>query len=311
MKTLMLNYPVTTLDGTELYAAGAELSEKTIQEARKQHPQPAGEYAYLLKHGSVFNDMLDMMSQPPYSAIYANPADRDAVLALMKNRRVQPIVLESLDYFRRKDIYTYRHALMVFALSILLARHLAVPGLDLEQEIMAAGPSHDLGKTSIPLSILSKSTALTAEERRHLEHHTTAGFALLAWADGDMNAPAARISRDHHERPDGTGYPAGKKLSDLLVEIIAACDIYDALVSLRPYRAASFENRTALEELTELANNNSLSREIIQSLVALNRRGRPSAQTCVVSMERRGTPPADNLYGVTIPEPVAPAPHKS
>ena len=311
MKALILNYPVRTLDGIELFAAGSELSEETIQEARKQHPPGKREYSYLLKHGSVFNDMLDLMAQPTYSAIYAGPTDRDTILALLKNCRVQPIVLASLDYFRRKDLYTYRHALMVFALSIMLARHLALPGLDLEQEIIAAGPTHDLGKTCIPLSILTKSTALTLSDRRYLEHHTAAGFALLAWYSGDMHAPAARIARDHHERFDGSGYPSGIHLRDVLVEIIAVCDIYDALVSLRPYRLTSFDNRTALEELTELADSNALRREIVQSLVALNRRSRPSAQACVVSLERRGTPPADNLYGVTVPEPGAPPPHKS
>jgi HD-GYP domain-containing protein (c-di-GMP phosphodiesterase class II) len=311
MKALILNYPVTTLDGFELFVAGSELSEETIQQARKRHAPRSGEYAFFLKHGSVFNDMLDLMAQPPYSAIYAGPADRDTILALLKSCRVHPIVLASLDYFRRKDLYTYRHALMVFALSIMLARHLAVPGLDLEQEIIAAGPTHDIGKTCIPLPILTKGTALTAGERSYLEHHTTAGFALLAWAGGDVNAPAARIARDHHERSDGSGYPSRIELRDMLVEIIAACDIYDALVSMRPYRSASFDNRTALEELTDLADSNCLRREIIQALIALNRRSRPSAQTCVVSMERRGTPPAENLYGVTVPEPGAPAPHKS
>ena len=58
--------------------------------------------------------------------------------------------------------------------------------------------------------------------------------------------------------------------------------------------------RTALEELTKLAGKNYLNREIIQLLVALNRKNKPDAKTCVVSLERRGTPPAENNYGVTV-----------
>ncbi len=309
MLAFKLTYPVRTLDGTELFAAGSSLSEEAIQNARRKCPPPPAAYHFLLKHGSVFNDMLDLMGQPPYNTIYTHSGERDAIMALMKQSRVQPIVLESLDYFRRKDPYTYRHALMVFALSILLTRHLGVPGKNLEQEILNAGPTHDLGKTCVPIPILSKSDALTVAERRHLEHHSAAGFALLAWYSGNLNSPAARIARDHHERSDGTGYPKGIKLNDLLVEIIAACDIYDALVSPRPYRSSSFDNRTALEELTELAGKNFLRREIIQALVALNRRDRPRAETCVVSLERRGTPPADNRYGITIPEPAQPPKH--
>jgi HD-GYP domain-containing protein (c-di-GMP phosphodiesterase class II) len=241
-----------------------------------------------------------MMGQPPYNIIFGDTGERETVLALLAGSRVQPMVLESLDYFQQFDCNTYRHALMVFALTLLLARHLAIPGRDLVQEILSAGPTHDLGKICVPLPILRKSTPITASERRHLKHHTVAGFALMAWFSGDVHAPAARIARDHHERCNGTGYPGGKKLNDILVEIIAACDIYDALISPRPYRPVSFDNRTALEELTELAGKNYLSGEIIQLLVALNRKNKPSAKTCVVSLERRGTPPAENNYGVTI-----------
>jgi HD-GYP domain-containing protein (c-di-GMP phosphodiesterase class II) len=309
MQALVLGYPVHTPDGKEVFPAGTLLSEDAILEAKKKYPPPAPEHRPLLKHGSVYVDLLDLMSQPPYSAIYNHDGDRDMVLGLIKQSRTPVFVLHSLDYFRQKDLYTYRHALMVFALSILLARHLATPGLDLEQVIINAGPTHDIGKLCVPLHILSKSSPLTVSERRHLEHHTTAGFALLAWSNGTSDTPAARIARDHHERSNGTGYPSGKKLQDILVEIIAACDIYDALVSTRPYRPASFDNRTALEELTELAEKNYVRREIIQTLVALNRRTRPSPQACVVSLERRGTPPADNHYGITIPDPSTP--HKT
>lgn len=300
MKTLRLHYPVYTLNGKELFAAGSMLSHEAFQEVRLKHPPLPPSYSPLLQHGSVFNDLQDMMGQPPYSTIYGDTGDREAVLALLASSRVQPIVLDSLDYFRRVDLNTYRHALMVFALSLLLARHLAIPGRDLEQEILSAGPTHDLGKICVPLPILRKSAPITVSERRHLEHHTVAGFALLVWNSGNEHAHAAQIARDHHERSNGTGYPGGKKLNDILVEVIAACDIYDALTSPRPYRSTSFDNRTALEELTDLTDKNYLSGEIIQLLVALNRSDRPRADTCIVSLERRGTPPAENNYGVTV-----------
>jgi len=300
MQTLKLHYPVHTLDGKELFAAGSMLSHEAFQEARLQNPPPSSAQHALLQHGSVFNDLQEMMAQPPYSTIYGDTDDREAVLALLAGSRVQPIVIDSLDYFQRFDLNTYRHTLMVFALSLLLARHIAVPGRNLVQEILSAGPTHDLGKICVPVPILCKSAPITVSERRLLEHHTIAGFALLAWYSGDEHTPAARIARDHHERCNGTGYPGGTKLNDMLVEVIAACDLYDALISPRPYRPISFDNRTALEELTELAGKNYLNGEILKLLVSLNRSDRPRADTCIVSLERRGTPPAENNYGVTV-----------
>jgi HD-GYP domain-containing protein (c-di-GMP phosphodiesterase class II) len=302
MKTLKLHYPVHTLNGKEIFAAGSVLTHETIQEARKKYPPPPTTTQSLLKHGSVLNDLQDMIGQPPYSTVYSNKEDRSAVLTLMERSQVQPIVLDSLDYFHRYDINTYRHALMVFALSLLLTRHLTMPRRDLVQEILSAGPTHDIGKTCVPIAILSKSTPLTVNERRHLEHHTAAGFALLAWDNDDARAPAPQIARNHHERSNGTGYPEGKRLNNILVEVIAACDIYDALISPRPYRSSSFDNRTALEELTELAEKNCLNTKVLQTLIALNRHNRPKADDCVISLEKRGTPPADNNYGITIDE---------
>jgi HD-GYP domain-containing protein (c-di-GMP phosphodiesterase class II) len=300
VQPIKIHYPVRTLDGTALFAAASELTHEAIQTARKNYPPPDPAYHALLKHGSIFNDLQDLIATPPYRTIYSDVTDRNAVLARITSTRVNPMVLESLDYFRRVDLNTYRHALMVFALSILLARHLSIPDRGLEQEILSAGPTHDMGKICVPVPILSKSTPLTKTERRQLEHHAAAGFGLLAWHNGDADSPAARIARDHHERSNGTGYPRGIKLNDILVEIIAACDIYDALISPRPYRTTSFDNRTALEELTELAGKNYLRGEIIQMLIALNRKSRPTPKACVVSLERRGTPPADNYYGVTV-----------
>lgn len=92
----------------------------------------------------------------------------------------------------------------------------------------------------------------------------------------------------------------GIPLSDRLVEIIGACDVYDALISPRPYRSAPYDNRTALEEITDMATRGEFDWEVVQSLVAFNRRDRPPYERCVVSKEKRGTPPADNVYGVIL-----------
>jgi HD-GYP domain-containing protein (c-di-GMP phosphodiesterase class II) len=145
---------------------------------------------------------------------------------------------------------------------------------------------------------LKKSTPLTRAERNILEHHTLAGFVLLSYFLQDSMSFAARVAREHHERRDGSGYPLGISLSNRMVEIISACDVYDALLSSRPYRLASYDNRTALEEITEMAHQGKLSWELVQTLVSFNRQDRSNFEECKVSTEKRGTPPAGNLYGI-------------
>ena len=87
-----------------------------------------------------------------------------------------------------------------------------------------------------------------------------------------------------------------------MVEIIAACDVYDALLSPRPYRPTAYDNRTALEEITEMAQMGKLSWEVVKALVSHNRKDKPPFQECQVSTEKRGTPPEDNMYGVVVEE---------
>lgn len=165
-----------------------------------------------------------------------------------------------------------------------------------------AGQVHDIGKICVPLKVLKKSNPLTRTDRGILEHHALAGFVLLSYLLQDSRSFAAQIAKEHHERRDGSGYPLGILLKDRMVEIICACDIYDALLSSRPYRLTPYENRTALEEITEMARGGKLSWEVVQTLVSYNRKDKPHFEKCRVSSEKRGTPPANNLYGIIVDE---------
>ncbi len=133
-----------------------------------------------------------------------------------------------------------------------------------------------------------------------LEHHAAAGYILLCYHLKDKNNLVARVALNHHERRNGAGYPEGIKQTDRLIEIVAVCDIYDALVSRRPYRAAPYDNRTALEEITLLAEKGEISWEALNALISHNRRKKPHYSRVIAFMEKRGVPPPKNVYGVTV-----------
>jgi HD-GYP domain-containing protein (c-di-GMP phosphodiesterase class II) len=207
-------------------------------------------------------------------------------------------VKEALDYFRENDFHTYRHSLMVFALATLLSKRL-LPDYRKRIQHATAGPSHDLGKICVPLNILMKSDPLTREERNILFQHSVAGYVLLCFYTKDIDNFSAKVARDHHELRDGSGYMRGVKLNDPLVEIFAVSDIYDALISPRPFRPVSFDNRTALEEVVAMAQRGQISWDVVQTLVSLNRKDKPDLRTFALSQEKRGTPPPENFYGKT------------
>ncbi|UCH97092.1 MAG: hypothetical protein JSV88_09640 [Candidatus Aminicenantes bacterium] len=75
-------------------------------------------------------------------------------------------------------------------------------------------------------------------------------------------------------------------------------DIYDALISPRPYRPSSYDNRTALEEICQKANKGELNWDVVKALIACNRQEKPHYSECTLSKDNRGIPPPDSLYGI-------------
>jgi HD-GYP domain-containing protein (c-di-GMP phosphodiesterase class II) len=296
-RTPRLEFAVRTLDGEEILPAGAEVTAAVLHAVVEGGRDRRWEQRALLEHGTVRADLARGTRSEQYAAIFGSEEQQRDLERLMALARLPLPCLHGLDWFRAYDPYTYRHILMVFALACLLAQRLGRSAPETAAEAVA-GPLHDFGKLCVPLETLVKRTALTLTERRQLEQHTLAGHILLCHYNGRPEDFTARVARDHHERCDGSGYPHGIPLADPLVEIVAACDVFDALVSPRPYRRSSFDNRSALEELTAVAQDGRLGWDVVRLLVSLNRRDHPAPERCEVSLEKRGGPPAGNLYGV-------------
>jgi HD-GYP domain-containing protein (c-di-GMP phosphodiesterase class II) len=300
MEISKLDYPVYTLDNRLLLPAGKRLTPETLDALIATNKVTSYQVVSFLKDGTVYEDILSLLQKTPYDVIFDEP-EKTIALSLMEKIHFILPVLESLSYFKEYESYTYRHILIVFALSTIMARDLLENSEDWIREAMA-GTIHDFGKICVPIQVLKKSDPLTRADRDILEHHALAGFVLLSYLLQDRRSLAARVARDHHERGDGSGYPLGISLRDRMVEIIATCDVYDALLSPRPYRLTPYDNRTALEEITEMAHGGKLSWEVVQALVSHNRKDKPHFGDCRVSAEVRGSPPADSLYGVIVDE---------
>jgi len=108
---------------------------------------------------------------------------------------------------------------------------------DFVQAVVLASQMHDIGKISLPDSILLKPGPLTFDEREIMKKHTVDGEMLL---DGRHLEVARRVARWHHERWDGYGYPDGLSKAEIPVcaRIVSVADVYHALTSERPYKRA-------------------------------------------------------------------------
>jgi len=296
MKPIKLLFPIETIDGQLLLPEGTVLTDE-IMSALLESATPVNSTKYsLMDHGSVKQDIFTFINNPPYDAIFSQPDCIAEITDIMENVRFFSPVLECLDYFKESDFSTYRHMLTIFALTILIAKDL-LPNYRKRVSEIAYGPTHDFGKICVPMDILKKEQPLTRNEVKQLRHHTIAGYVLLCYYFKSDRSIAAMVARDHHERLNCAGYPYGIAQQDLMVEIVAVCDVYDALISPRPYRPVSYDNRTALEVLTVMAQNGEIGWRVVRALVAMNRSSKPSFKDAVVSLEKRGKPPANNVYG--------------
>lgn len=106
--------------------------------------------------------------------------------------------------------------------------------------LLNASPLHDIGKIGISDSILKKPGKLTPEEYEIMKTHTTIGAKLLAGSNSPVMKLAQTIALTHHERWEGTGYPYKLKGDQIpfVGQICSVCDVFDALTSKRPYKAA-------------------------------------------------------------------------
>jgi HD-GYP domain-containing protein (c-di-GMP phosphodiesterase class II) len=298
---MMMPFAVRCLDGEELLSAGSRLDETVIVELARTGRQKKFETSCLLRHNNIMSDMECFASETPYTPIFGGA---DSVRAHLRQFGEIPIptpLLIALDEFKQNDFYTYRHSLVVFALTSFLMEK-CYPNSMAERNILLVGPTHDIGKLSISADILHKKTPLTRRERQFLEFHSVAGFVMLSYYLGDHHHPAAHVALNHHERRNGSGYPRGVAAVSALVEMVATCDIYDALISSRPYRNGVYDNRAALEELSELAEKGALGRYSIQALISRNRDGHPVPKEISISGERRGSTPESNCHSVIVDE---------
>ena len=136
-----------------------------------------------------------------------------------------------------RDHYTAVHSTAVAELAVKIALEMKLPETEVEK-IEIAAKVHDIGKVAVPDAILLKPGSLSPEEWAVMKRHPVVSAELIEGLG--LYAPVAEAVRREHERWDGRGYPDGLAGEGIprIARVIAAADIYNALVTDRPYRKA-------------------------------------------------------------------------
>ena len=162
---------------------------------------------------------------------------RKATAEIVERERETVLRLSKAAEFR--DPETGAHILRIAHFSKLIAAGMGL-SVDDQDLLLEAAPMHDIGKVGIADKILLKPGRLDHEEFEVMKQHATLGFELLKGSASRVLQAGAEIARGHHEKFDGSGYPAGIKGTDIPIfsRIVAVADVFDALTSERPYKKA-------------------------------------------------------------------------
>lgn len=178
-----------------------------------------------------------------------DPAEtRARIQNLLKLRRAQrqlrevaaqDLVIRLSHIAESRDPETGKHIERMAFYAQIIATKLGL-GPEIEERIFLAAPMHDIGKVAIPDHILLKPGKLTPEEFDIMKTHAARGADFLQGSELPLLQMAHDIALGHHEKYDGSGYPAGLAgdAIPMAARIVAVADVFDALTSSRPYKPA-------------------------------------------------------------------------
>lgn len=170
---------------------------------------------------------------------------------LMKAITENDAVALNIDALKVSDEYTFKHSVDVATMAMIVAKQEGMDQNDI-YHIGVAGLLHDVGKSKIPNEVLNKPGRLTDDEFAIMKQHSVYGYRILKEKEGIPNEVLMGVLQ-HHEKINGNGYPMGVSNQQICsyARILSIVDIYDALVTERPYKKG-FSQSDAVEMIMSM-----------------------------------------------------------
>lgn len=200
-----------------------------LSESVRQRVGEGIQYLYHNTDSESFEEMAANVTNELMNAIFENDA-----------------VAVDIGILKVSDEYTFKHSVDVATMAMVIGKKYGLSDKEI-RELGIAGLLHDVGKSRIPNDLLNKPGALTDKEYELMKQHSLFGFEILK-SRNKFSDSILRGVLQHHEKMNGKGYPLGVKADKIhkYARIISVADVYDALVTERPYKKA-FSQRDSVE----------------------------------------------------------------
>ncbi|SDB07164.1 HD-GYP domain, c-di-GMP phosphodiesterase class II (or its inactivated variant) [Eubacterium oxidoreducens] len=216
----------------------SDLIEQENEEETKKEPQVFDLADDVKKRALLGVEYMYSGAKPDEIVDIANDITKEMLSTLGENEDVNI----SLEMLKVSDEYTFKHSVDVGAMAMLVANKMHLQGESI-RNIAMAGIMHDIGKVKIPDAILNKPAKLTPEEFEIIKKHPIWGYEIIHDIKGVSEEVGLGILQ-HHENINGSGYPYSLRGGEIsyMGKILSVVDVYDALVTKRPYKEARRSN---------------------------------------------------------------------
>lgn len=259
---IISDYKMPEMDGVEFLAAAKKIAPETFRiiltgqsdlETAVEAINKGNVFRFLTKPcpaGSFISTITEAISQ--YNLVVNERKSLEEQLNKYASKVIRDFLQAVSSLLVNRDPYTAIHQERVAELAVAIAGKLGLTDMQTDA-IEMASCVHDIGKMFVPAEILSKPGKISDIEYALIKTHSQVGYDILKSIESPF--PIAQIVLQHHERLDGSGYPAGLAWKDILLEakIIAVADVVEAMSSHRPYRP-SLGLEVALQEITKNKN---------------------------------------------------------
>ena len=253
---------ITAINGRVIARKGDRINHDFLNQLLEQRP-PDIDSADTIEKSDLISNFESLLDKPKYQFISNSDLKKAQLLRILASIHLNELIMKELTWMER-SAYHHHHSLVV---ALLVAR-MTLDFYEDEnkaREAASCALTHDFGITRVPVGILNKKSSLDAREMKVLREHPIYSYILLTYygcSDPHLNA---QVGYEHHEDLLGTGYPRGIILENLTTQFIQICDVFDALISARPFRPA-LTSEEALEKITEMVDNGQIDSEVFAVL---------------------------------------------